>query len=198
MRKTARIVLMLIVSVMFMAAITTNARPAEAANHWIRTDMKVEVGQTAYPNIYGLSYFGQQNGKEWFKYLYRWKSGKEYTYADFYFGCAVPPASVIEGGKVDLELNFKMVGLTGWTYHGTYSAPASEAYVTIADRKTLDANDEKYLWPGVKNANFLRSNVNATRTFTGYMPERHKLGDVIKIEFFCYAGKIAWFYKLAN
>lgn len=97
-----------------------------------------------------------------------------------------------------MELGYKMVGFTGWTYDGTYSTPTSPSFVTINGTKCRNANDEPYLWPGAKNASFLKGDVDVTRSFSGYMPNWQSVGSILKIEFFCYAGKITWIYKLAE
>ena len=197
MKRLSKLALLLIVSVTFVLSLIVHVQPAQAYT-FVRTDMKVELDSTQYPNTYIFSYYGQKGGKEWLKYALRWKSGKEYTYADLYFGCSVPPASVPAGGKVNLELGYQMVGFRGWTHDGTYSAPSNECFVKISGTNCRDANNQAYLWPGAKNTNFLKADVNVSRSFSGYMPNWQSVGSILKIEFFCYAGRITWFYKLVN
>ena len=165
---------------------------------WVLTDTQISPAEeTIYPETYIYSYKGRKSGKEWFKYAYRWSYGKEYTSADLYFGCSAPPASIPAGGKVSMEIDYQMLGLDGWTYDGTYSAPTSPCYVRTMGRKCYDADGKDVLWPGKENTNYLSSDVNVSRVFTGNMPDDTADGTAT-IVFASPAGDVSWTYVLQN
>ena len=165
---------------------------------WVLTDTKVSPAEeTVYPEIYIYSYEGQKSGKEWLKYSYRWSYGKEYTNADLYFGCSMPPASIPAGSAVSFEITYRMVGLDGWTYSGFYSAPTGSCYVRTMGRKCYDADDHDALWPGEENTTYLAADVDVTRTFTGNMPDDTATGTA-EIVFVCPAGNVTWTYILQD
>ena len=170
---------------------------------WIRTDMKVEPDSTQYPEVYIYSYEGQKNGKEYLKYLYRWSYGNDYTNADLFFGCEPPPASIPAGGKVTLEMDYRMINLAGRNSDGIVSAPAGDCRLYVAGRKAKNAAGEDFLWPGSKKGgtyhpNYLDKNCNSTQKFSANMPDNKTVGDKTDIMFTCSAGKIIWEYKLVN
>ena len=165
---------------------------------YVKTDTQVKVDDTVYPNTYVYKYEGIKDGKEIFSYFYRWKSGKEYTNGDLVFSCTSPPESIPAGGKISMTITYQMTGFSGWTYDGTYTVPASPAYVTTAGRQCKNAKGETDLWPGNRNTNYLMGDFKEKDTFVGYVPDNKTAGDEININFTCSAGSIKWIYKLTK
>ena len=174
-------------------------RPAKHYN-WMLTSMKVEPADTAYPDTYIYSHDGRRDGKEWMKYAYRWSYGQEYTNADVYFGCDVPPESIPAGGKVTLEMTYRVVGLQGRKNgDALISVPAAGCSIFCGwgTSRFTGENGEEAFWPGKELTNYLSSDLDESRKFSATMPDSEKQGETMEIRFRCSAGDIVWTYTLA-
>lgn len=168
--------------------------------YWVFTEMKVTVDDTVYPDTYQYSYAGQKDGKEWMQYLYRWKYGNDYTYADLTFGCDTPPAMIPAGGEVALEVSYQVANFVGMKSSGPCTVPAGAISVSDGFGDVLRGPDnERSYWPGETNTNYLTGDMNGTMVLSGIIPDRTKeIGKTICIRFQCSAGKIEWYYTLAQ
>lgn len=168
---------------------------------WVLTDTIVSITEeTVYPDTYIYTYEGQKDGRVWMKYAYRWSYGKEYTSADVYFGCDVPPSSIPAGRDVVMDMTYIVDGLRGWKYSGIIAVPTGRTYIyegyPNTTNKLEDVYGKEYLWPGEENTNYIAGDLNVTRTFSDSTPKSKTKGDIMQIMFQCSAGTITWKYTL--